>query len=158
MLAQLLRELAHGRRLAGAVDADDEDHGRLRVERDRGRCAEQHLDLLRERLAEVTDLATRLEPPHDLGRGADADVAVDQRLLEPLPGLLVGGVERAGRDLGRQRAAALRERVAQPAEEAAPLRLVSGGRLVAEELCPGSRHGATLPAADVSSRRRRSGM
>ena len=94
-----------------------------------------------------SELATGLEAPHDLGRGADADVAVDESLLEPLPGLLVGGVERAGRDLGRQRAAALRERVAQAAEEAAPLRLVGRGRLVTEELCPGSRHGATLPAA-----------
>ena len=151
VLPQLLRELAHGRRLAGAVDADDEDHGRLGAESDRGRGAEQLLDLLGERLAEVADLAASLEAPHDLGRGADADVAVDERFLEPLPGFLVGGVERAGRDLGRQRAAALRERVAQAAEEAAPLRLVGRGRLVTEELCPGSRHGATLPAARPSN-------
>ena len=93
-----------------------------------GGGAEELLDLLRERLAEVAHLAAGLEPPHDLGRRADADVAVDERLLEPLPGLLVAGVERAGDDLCRQRAAALRERVAQPAEEAAPLRLVGRSR------------------------------
>jgi len=50
------------------------------------------------------------------------------------PRLLVAGIERAGSDLGRQGAAALRERVAQPAEEAAPLGLVGRGRLVTEEL------------------------
>ena len=50
-----------------------------------------------------------LQPPHDLGRRADADVAVDERLLEPLPGLLVAGIEGARRDLGRQRTATLRE-------------------------------------------------
>ncbi len=140
MLAELLGELADGRRLAGAVHADDEDHGRLRGERERGRVAEEQLDLFCQRLAEVVQVAAGLEPPHDLGRRANADVAVDERLLEPLPGLLVAGVERSCRDLGGQRPAALRERVAQPAEEAGALRLVLRGRLVTEQLCPGSRH------------------
>ena len=146
MLTELLSELADGRRLAGAVDADDEDHRGLRAEGERRRRAEQLLDLLRERLAEVAHLAARLEPPHDLRRRANADVAVDERLLEPLPGLLVARVERACGDLGRERAPALRERVAQPAEEAGPLRLVGRGRLVAEELGPGSGHAGTLAA------------
>ena len=122
VLAQLLGELADGRRLARAVDADDEDHGRLRAERERGRVAEQQLDLLGQRLAEVAELAAGLEPPHDLGRRPHADVAVDERLLEPLPRLLVACVEGAGGDLGGQRPAALRERVAQAAEEAASAR------------------------------------
>src|SRR4029079_16342354 len=124
-----------------------EDHGRRGPESDGWRRAEQLLDLLGERLAEVADLATRLEAAHDLRRRADAAVTVDERFLEPLLGFLVGGVERAGRDLGRQRTAALRARVARTPKEAGPLRLVGCGRLVTEELCPGSRHGATLPAA-----------
>ena len=70
-----------------------------------GGGAEQLLDLLGQRLAEVADLAASLEAPDDLGRGADADVAVDGAPPRAAPGLLVGGVERAGRDLGRQRAA-----------------------------------------------------
>jgi hypothetical protein len=59
---------------------------------------------------------------------------VDQRLLQPLPRLLVSGVEAAGDDLRGQGAAALRERVLESAEEARSLGLVRGGRLVTEQL------------------------
>ena len=96
--------------------------------------AEQRLDLLRERLAQVSELAPGLEPAHELGRRADADVAVDQRLLEAFPASSSAASNVAGHDLGRQRAATLRERVAEPAEEAGALGLVGRGRLVAEEL------------------------
>jgi hypothetical protein len=54
-----------------------------------------------------------------LGGGRRADVGEDQRLLEALPGLLVDLVEEAGRDLLDQRLAALREALAQAAEDAA---------------------------------------
>ena len=57
-----------------------------------------------------------------------ADVAADQRLLEPLPGLVVARIERRGRDLLRERAAALRERLAHAAEEARALGLVGSRR------------------------------
>ena len=93
VLAELAGELADGRRLPGAVDADDEDDARARVERERRRLAEQGLDLLDERVLEIAGDAARLEPAHELGRGGHADVAADQRLLEPLPRLVVGRVE-----------------------------------------------------------------
>ena len=153
VLAQLLRELADRRRLARAVDADDEDHGRPRAERRASRgCAEQRLDLLGERLTEVGQLTARLEPPHDLGRRRHADISVDQRLLEPLPRLLVAG-SKPRRELGRQRPPALRERVAQPPEET---RLLG---LVAQPVAP-RRRGArprfsTRPNASVGASGRR---
>ena len=93
----------------------------------RARVAEELGDLLRERVAEVAELAAGLEPAHELGGRAHADVALDQRLLEPLPGLLVAGVEGGGGELACERAAALAERVAQPAEEALRSSSVSCG-------------------------------
>ena len=69
VLRELARELADRRRLAGAVDADDEDDGGPpRGGRKRRRLAEERLDLVGERVAEVGDLAARLEPPDELGR------------------------------------------------------------------------------------------
>ena len=99
VLAQLLRELADRRRLAGAVDADDEDHARRRRQVERAGSPNIVGDLLRERRAEVAELVPRLEPADELGGRADADVALDQRLLEPLPGLVVAGVEGRGGEL-----------------------------------------------------------
>ena len=96
----------------------------LAVERERRRIAEQRLDLLDERVLEIPGDAARLEPPHELGRRGNADVASDQRLLEPLPRLVVGRVEPRRRELGGERLAALRERLAHPAEEAGALGLV----------------------------------
>ena len=64
-----------------------------------------------------------LEPLDHRGGGRRADVGEDQRLLEPLPGLVVDAVEEAGRDLLGQRLAAFREALAQALEDApAPLR------------------------------------
>ena len=88
--------------------------GRLSV----GRLAEHVGDLLHERRAEVAELVPRLQPAHELRGRAHADVALDQRLLEPLPVLGVAGIERRSRKLARERTAALAERVAQSAEEA----------------------------------------
>ena len=94
VLVKLAGELADRRRLPRAVDADDEDHARLGLERERRRLAEERLDLLDEGVLEIAGDPARLEPPHELGRRRDADVASDQRLLEPLPRLVVGRVER----------------------------------------------------------------
>ena len=147
MLGQPRRELADRRRLAGAVDADDEDHGRLVSDVEDRRLAEELGHLLRERRVQIRELAARLEPAHELGGRADADVARDQRLLEPLPVGVVAGVERRRRgELAGQRPARLRERVAQPREEpaaAAPLGLGRRVRL-AQQLPPTPRHRPSL--------------
>src|SRR5581483_6488247 len=120
VLAQAVRELADRRRLAGAVDADHEDDARSFPDRERPRLAEERRGLLCKRLVQVAELRPRLEPPDELRGGAHADVRGDQRLLEPLPRLLVLRVERGGGELLRQRSAALSERVAQAREEAGP--------------------------------------
>ena len=62
-----------------------------------------------------------LEPLDHLGGGRRAGVGEDQRLLQPLPGLVVDAVEEAGRDLLGQRLAAFREALAQAPEDAAAL-------------------------------------
>ena len=82
------------------------------AERERRRLAEQRLDLLDERVLEVARDAARLESPDELGGRRHADVAADERLLEPLPRLVVGRVEAGRRELGGERPAALRERLA----------------------------------------------
>ena len=88
---------------------------------ERRRLAEELLDLLRERLAErpISPRASSRRTSSAVAR--NADVAADQRLLEPLPRFIVGRIERAGDDLLRQRTTALGERVAQPREEARAL-------------------------------------
>ena len=98
-------------------------------------------DLLGECFAELRHVTARLEPSDQLGRRTDADVGVDERLLEPLPRRVVGRIERRDLDLLGERAPRLRERLAQAAEEAALfvdrlLRLVG----VTQELCPATRH------------------
>ena len=65
VLAQAVRELADRRRLAGAVDADDEHDARLAGEVDARRLAEELGDLLRERLVQV---AERRRAPRACGR------------------------------------------------------------------------------------------
>ena len=114
-----------------------------------GRClhvqdagvAEQRGSLLAERRAEIAELAARLEPPHELGRGGDADVGLDQRLLEPLPREIVGRVERSGCDLLGERAPRLRQRLAQTCEApGAPLLRLGRGIGLPQELFPAPRH------------------
>jgi hypothetical protein len=151
-----VRELADRRRLAGAVDADDEDHRRAVVHVERRRVAEHPRDLVRQRLAEVADLLPRLEAPDELRRRGHADVGGEERLLEPLPRALVRGIERRNGDLLGERAARARERVAQPADEALPGRLGLVRALgVAEQLGPGPRHRCVKAsyAARMSARR-----
>ncbi len=108
MLAELLRELADRRRLAGAVHADDEDHRRLVREVERRRLAEERRDLLGERRVRARSgpgaprAGARARPSRARRRRA-----VDQRLLEPLPRRVVVRVERRDRDLLGERAARL---------------------------------------------------
>src|SRR6185436_12774326 len=121
VLRQLASELSDRRRLPRAVDADDEDDGRaLGGVPEYRRVAEERLDLLGERLTEITQLAAGLEAPHELPRRGNSDVGADQRHLEPLPGVLLCGVER-GSELRDECPPALAQRVAKPREEAAPL-------------------------------------
>ena len=113
VLAELLRQLADRRRLPGPVDADDEDHGRLGAQVEARRAAQELRGLVAERGAQLAGDLARLQPLDELGRRRDPDVGRDQRLLEPLPGLVVARVERRRRDLLGQRPAALPQRVAQ---------------------------------------------
>ena len=142
VLAQPVRELADRRRLAGAVDADDEHDARLAGKVDARRLAEKRRDLRGERLVQVADVAARLEPAHELRGRGDADVAGDQGFLEPLPR---GGVTRiegaaasssvSARRLGRaSRAGARKGPSAAPHSPVRPR--------VAEQLSPGACHGA----------------
>jgi hypothetical protein len=155
-VAQVPGELADRRRLAGAVDADDEDDRRLVADVDRvvaraGQLGEQLGQPAGERLAadERALLGFALEPLDHLGGGACADVGVDQRLLEPLPGRLVEvALEQRRLDLGGERLARLAHRVAQAAEEtASAIRRAGVGRVFdgvaavgEEELVPVPRH------------------
>ena len=84
------------------------------------------------------DVAARLEPSHELRRRGHADVAGDQRLLEPLPRRRVARVERRGGKLLRERAPAAPERVPQAREQPrALLAALLVGPAVAEQLSPG---------------------
>src|SRR5262249_53549518 len=81
----------------------------------------------------------------------------DQRLLEPLPRLVVRRVEGGNGELTRERSTALRQGVAEPPEE--PALLLCGVRLglgVAEQLGPRSRHRTNVSQATAV--RRSAGM
>ena len=121
VLAQLLRQLPDRGRLPGPVDADHEDDAGTGGQVQRPGLAEHLRDLLRECAVQVGQLVACFQPSHELGRRADTDVALDQRLLEPLPVLVVAGIEGRGRQLAGEGAATLAERVAQAAEEAVAL-------------------------------------
>ena len=73
--------------------------------------------------AELAALGLGLEPLDDLGGGGRAHVGVDQRLLEPLEGLVVERLEDRRLELRAERLARLRHVVAQAPEEAAALGL-----------------------------------
>ena len=123
LLAQVPGDLADRRRLAGAVDADHHQHRRLGAEVDRGAAAAGDLgEDLDQAVAhgdavggDGAGLDLVLEPLDHRGGGRGAGVGEDQRLLQPLPGLVVDAVEEAGRDLLGQRLAAFREALAQAA-------------------------------------------
>jgi len=95
-----VRELADGGRLAGAVDADNQRHLRVRSDRDRFvDRREDALDLLLHQIAQagaVTRL--RLYGGDDPFGRRDADVGRDQQLLECIDGV---DVDRAGAFLRR---------------------------------------------------------
>jgi hypothetical protein len=55
--------------------------------------AEELGHLLGKRGVQIRELATRLQPPDELSGGADADIAGNERLLEPLPVRVVTGIE-----------------------------------------------------------------
>ena len=151
VLAEPFSELPDRRRLPGAVHADDEQDARIRVDLERRRLSEERGELLRERSIQVGEVRTALEPLHELGRRAHADVGANQRLLEPLPGRVVTGIERRGRKLGRERAPALRERVAQAREQSGAILLgLWLCVLLAEELAPRSRHEPQTVASAAS--------
>ena len=171
-LLQVPGELADRRRLAGAVDADDEDHGRVGAQVDvvvagLGEVGEELRQPLGQRLAagDLALLGLPLEPLDDLRGRARADVGVDQRLLQALPGLLVEvALEQRGLDLGLQRLARLAHVLAHAAEEAAALLLALGlldrrGRAVArdEEVVPVSGHGSGENRAMIEFRREPAG-
>src|SRR5262249_56162213 len=69
VLGQFACELPDRRRLSRAVDADDEDHAGLPVEREDRWLTEQRLDLLDERTLEIAGHTTRFESPDELGSG-----------------------------------------------------------------------------------------
>ena len=114
MLGEPRGELADGRRLAGAVDADHQDHRGVVADVEDRRLPEELRNLVGECLVELRELASRFEPAHELGGGTDADVAGDERLLESLPVRLVAGVEHRRSELPCECPARPRERVAQP--------------------------------------------
>ena len=118
-----------------------------------GELGEQLGEPRGERLAadEVALLGLLLELRDDLRGRARAHVGVDQRLLQPLPGLLVEvALEQRRLHLGAERLARLAHVLAHAPEEAAPallalgLGLGGGQRRLAgdEEVVPVARHGA----------------
>ena len=133
MLGEAVGELADRRRLARAVDADDEDDARVVVDRELARLSEQACDLLGQRLGEILHVAALAQPTDQLVRRGHPDVGCDQRLLERLPRLVVTRVETAERQADRRACAA--ERAAELPEEPPALGLGLGDlALVAEQL------------------------
>ena len=72
---------------------------------ERRRLVEQRRDLLGERGLQLGQVLPRLEPANQLRSRTDADVGVDQRLLEALPRGVVLRVERGDLQLLGERAA-----------------------------------------------------
>ena len=141
MLTEPVGELADRRGLAGAVDTDDEDDTGLAFELDARRLAEELRDFLGEGVVQLAEIRPALEPADELRRRRHADVARDQRLLEPLPRRRVAGIEGRGGKLLGERAAAASERVPEPREEAGALLRLGHGAAVAEQVSPSPGHG-----------------
>ena len=136
LLLQLPRELADGRGLAGAVDADDENRERrsgavdlqwlLRRPQDVQQRAAQRCEQCFEIVELLAlDLATQLF--EDALRGFDANVRGDQSRLELVENRVVDAAcrQQVGEVVGQPRVAAV-ELLAQPLEQAGPRRLLSG--------------------------------
>src|SRR6185437_1752622 len=154
-LAQVPGDLADRRRLARAVHAAHEQDGRMGGDVDAGIARRRHQlgddllepagELLRGR--QPAGVGLRLEPLDDRDRGGDAAVGQEQRLLEPLPHLGIGGVEHDPGELLGHCLAAEGEVLAEAREEAAArlLRLRFGDVVAvtgAEHRLPCARHGA----------------
>ena len=165
LLLQVPGELADRRRLAGAVDADDQDQRRplLDVEADAVAAAElgEQLDQPGADCVTALELAALdlgLEPADDVGGRPGADVGHDQGLLKPFERLGVERLEQARADLGSERLAARPQALAQAPEYAAAefvpggLPYVPGRRCSAvaevKQLVPARRH----PQAGYPSR------
>ena len=107
-------ELADRRRLAGAVDADHQDHGRLGADVDAPRLAARvsaSSSIRRSESAspplEPPSAASRSSVSDDRGGRGGAHVGHDQRLLQALPGVLVERREQRRLDLRAERLAGL---------------------------------------------------
>jgi sugar phosphate isomerase/epimerase len=108
--------------------------------------AEELGHLLGKRGVQIRELATRLQPPDELSGGADADIAGNERLLEPLPVRVVTGIEGRRRgELAGESLPRLGERVAEAREESAAALLVRLRRRIrlAQQLSPATRRVAT---------------
>jgi hypothetical protein len=133
VLGKAVGELADRRRLAGAVDADDEYDARAVVHRERGRLAEQGRDLLHQCLRQVVDVTAPAEPLDEFVRRGHAHVGGDQCLLELLPRFVVARVKAPERQADR--GACTAEGAAEPPEEPPALVLGLGDpALVTEQL------------------------
>jgi hypothetical protein len=111
-----------------------------------GSLSEELGYLLGECGVQIRELAAGLQPPDQLSCRADADVAGDERLLEPLPVRVVAGIEgRSSDQLAGESLARLRERVAEAGEEAAAPFVVRLRRRIrlAQQLSPATRRVAT---------------
>ena len=101
---QQVGQLADRRRLAGAVDADNQRHLRMRRDRDRRVHGGEHApDFLFDQIAQAGAVARpRLDRGDDAIGRRDADVGRDQQLFERVDGF---DVDRPRALLGRIRAA-----------------------------------------------------
>ena len=133
VLPQPLSQLADRRRLAGAVDTDDEQNARVGAHVESRRVTQECRDLFRQCGVEIDQIRTSFEPPDELGRRRHADIGSDQRFLEPLPRSGVTWIERRRRELCSEGRAALRERVAKPREQTCTRGLGLGLRIVLSE-------------------------
>ena len=117
-------------------------------------AAENRFDLLDKGVPQTADHAACLESPDELRGRWNTDIAANQCLFEPLPGLVVTRVERRRRELLGQRTATLRQRLADASEDAVSFGLVGLGQLVAEKLGPGTTHAVAATGCSALGRRR----
>ena len=100
-----------------------------------GRLAEERLDLLRQRVAEVAESPTGLEPPHELRGRRNADVGLDQRLSSRSHASSSAGSNAAATSCSVSARRLLPSESRSRARKPALLRLVDlRRRLVAEQL------------------------
>ena len=151
-------ELADRRRLAGAVHADDEDHRRLGPSAcsDGGSAARRAAPRppRRARRRARRGLGARLEARARSSAVAGTPTSArDQRLLEPLPRLVVAGVERRRGELARSaRGATSRASRAGAQKMPLPARPRARARRSASPRSSAQSFGPLASAGDRSSR------